>query len=188
MARRDGAARGIAAALQEVAAAARLLLPADHVEGCRHARWAAALSAALGSKVDSLPRSSCALQRLMIESHKHAGGPLCHSTCPRVAVAPATFRDDGEDQPLTGPAAQSQTKIPTPTSTVTSLNGVTLFSQGAERAKALAPTQPAPADVLAVHAAAAFAARHGDSAAVALQAQSMPSQELAGAQVHLLRV
>jgi len=37
--------------------------------------------------------------------------------------------------------------------------------------------------VLAVHAAAAFAARHGDSAAVALQAQSTPSQELAGAQV-----
>jgi len=66
---------------------------------------------------------------------------------------------------------------------VTSLNGLALSPQGAARAKALAPTQPAPADVLAVHAAAAFTARHGDSAAVALQAQSTPSQELAGAQV-----
>jgi len=110
IARRDDAARGIAAALQEVAAAARLLLPADHAEGGRHARWAAALSAALGSKVDSLPRSPCALQRLMIESHKHAGGPLSHSTCPRLALAPATFRDDGEEQPLTGPATKSQVR------------------------------------------------------------------------------
>lgn len=55
--------------------------------------------------------------------------------------------------------------------------------QGAERAKAVRPTQPDTADVLAAHAAVASAVRHGAAAAAALEAQLAPSQELADAQV-----